>query len=398
MSGSSVKELAARSRKRLKTVIGLMSGTSLDGVDVALTEVRGRGTSTKVRLLMFRSYPFPAELKALLLKNSDPETAKLNELTWLNTLLGQFYADGVKSILRAARMRNGEVDMIGSHGQTVCHLPRPHRILGKTVRSTLQIGDPAVVAALTGIVTVGDFRVADMAVGGEGAPLVPYFDYLVFRSARMNRGLLNIGGIANLTVLPRKCEIDDVTAFDTGPGNMVVDGLTRFYFGRMYDKHGGYAQRGVVRPDLLRYLARHPFLQRKPPKSTGREEFGNHFVREVMNYAKDMDPLDVIATATDFSAFAVYEGYRRFVERRTPFRELIVGGGGTHNLVLMESLQKYFKNVSIHRVDDFGFPSDAKEALCFAVLANEAVSGIPANLPRVTGAKRKVTLGKICLP
>ncbi|MFQ5798928.1 MAG: anhydro-N-acetylmuramic acid kinase [Bacteroidota bacterium] len=393
-----MKELAVRVRKRVKMVIGLMSGTSLDGVDAVIAEIEGSGTKCRFRLLAFRSFPYPTELKGLILKNSDQNTCNLYELTRLNILLGQFYADAVKKVVRAARKKTSDVDLIGSHGQTVCHLPEPNPMFGISVRGTLQIGDPAVVAALTGIITVGDFRVADIALGGEGAPLVPYFDYLAFRSAKINRGLLNIGGIANLTVLPKKCEIDDVIAFDTGPGNMVVDGLTRFYFGQMYDKYGRYAKRGVLRPDLLRSLACHPFLQRRPPKSTGREEFGNRYVREVMNLARELDPLDVLATVTDFTALAVYENYRRFVEAQTPLEELIVSGGGVRNKVLMESLRKYFGGVHVRTVDEFGLSSDAKEALCFAILANEAVSGNPANLPRVTGASRKVVLGKVCFP
>lgn len=393
-----MNELFTLVRKKTKVVIGLMSGTSLDGVDAAIAEIKGSGTTSRFCLLAFRRYPYPSELSGLILKNSHPDTCNLYELTRLNNLLGQLYADAVKRTVRAARMKMSDIDLIGSHGQTVCHLPQRSAMFGKTVRATLQIGDPGVVAALTGIVTVGDFRVSDMAVGGEGAPLVPYFDYLAFRSKKLNRGLLNIGGIANLTVLPKKCEIDDVIAFDTGPGNMVIDGLTRFYFGQMYDKQGAYARRGVLRPDLLRSLAHHPFLQRKPPKSTGRENFGNNYVQEVMNLGKDLDPLDVLATVTDFTAFAVFENYRRFVEPKTVFDELIVSGGGVHNKVLMTALRKYFGGVRVRLVDEFGLSSDAKEALCFAVLANEAVSGNPANLPRVTGAKRKVVLGKVCLP
>lgn len=393
-----MNEIFARARKKTKVVIGLMSGTSLDGVDAAIAEIKGSGPTSRFRLLAFQRYPFPPELSGLILKNSHPDTCNLHELTRLNNVLGQFYADAVKRTVRAARMRISDIDLIGSHGQTVCHLPERSAMFGKTVRATLQIGDPGVVAALTGIITVGDFRVPDMAVGGEGAPLVPYFDYLAFRSKKLNRGLLNIGGIANLTVLPRKCEVDDVIAFDTGPGNMVIDGLTRSYFGQMYDRHGRYAKRGVLRPDLLRSLARHPFLQRKPPKSTGREDFGNNYVQQVMNLGKGFDPLDLLATVTDFTAFAVFENYRRFVEPKTVFDELIVSGGGVHNKVLMTALRKYFGGVRVRLVDEFGLSSDAKEALCFAVLANEAVSGNPANLPRVTGAKRKVVLGKVCFP
>ncbi len=393
-----MKELLLRLRKKVKNVVGLMSGTSLDGVDAVLTEMENSGTKCRFRLLAFRTYAYPTELKGLILKNSDPNTCNLYELTRLNNLLGQFYADAVKKVVRAARKRMSDIDLIGSHGQTMCHLPESSQMFGKTVRSTLQIGDPAVLAVLTGITTVGDFRIADMALDGEGAPLVPYLDYLAFRSPKISRGLLNIGGIANLTVIPKGAAIDDVIAFDTGPGNMVIDGLSRFYFGQMYDRDGRYASQGVVRAELLRSLARHPFLHRRPPKSTGREEFGNRYVREVMDLSRRFDPLDVVATVTDFTAFSVYENYRVFVEEKSPFDELIVSGGGVHNHALMEKLRMYFGGVRVCTVDELGVSSDAKEALCFAVLANETVSGNPTNLPRVTGARRKAILGKVCFP
>jgi anhydro-N-acetylmuramic acid kinase len=269
-------------------------------------------------------------------------------------------------------------------------------MFGRTIRATLQIGDPSAIAALTGITTVGDFRVADMAVGGQGAPLVPYFDWLVFRSKKMNRLLLNIGGIANITVLPRGCRVEEVAAFDTGPGNMVVDSLMHEFYGKAYDRNGRIASSGAVSLELFDRLVRHPYLRRRPPKSTGREEFGGEYMRDVLRSGKNYDREDVIATVSQFTAYAVHDGYRRFVEKKMEADEVIVSGGGARNRFFLEELQRYFSRARVRRVDEFGVSADAKEAVCFAILANEAVAGNAANIPAVTGARRRVVLGKIC--
>jgi anhydro-N-acetylmuramic acid kinase len=381
-----------------KLVVGLMSGTSLDGIDAVLLRIEGSGPRTRFRQLGFLEHPFPRGLRQLLLRNSVPDTSRVDEIARLNFLLAHLYADAVGALARKARVRLRDIALIGSHGQTIHHLPRPARIAGRSVTATFQIGDPSVLATLTGITTVGDFRVADLAAGGQGAPLVPYFDWLVFRSRTLNRLVLNIGGIANITVLPHGCTPEQVTAFDTGPGNMVVDTLMHEFYGKPYDVQGRIAARGSVSLALFDRLVQHPYLKHRPPKSTGREEFGGQFVEEFLEHARGYDREDVIATASQFTAFAVYDAYTRFVSRRMVLDELVVSGGGARNRFFLDELQRYFAPSRVRRADEFGVDADAKEAICFAILANETMAGNRANLPRVTGARRRVRLGKICHP
>lgn len=380
-----------------KYVAGLMSGTSLDGVDAVLMRIHGTGTSTRFTLVSHIAQRFPSNLKKLLLKNSLPETSRVDDIARLNFLLAHMYTDALRSITRKAGISFAQIALVGSHGQTIHHLPKAYRMFGKTIRATLQIGDPSVLAALTGITTVGDFRVADMAVGGEGAPLVPYFDWLAFRSKTKNRILLNLGGIANVTILPHNCSLADVTAFDTGPGNMLVDALMQRLYHQRYDRNGGVASRGMISLDLLQWMNRHPFLKRRPPKSTGREEFGDAFVDELLNQGKHFDKSDLIATTSFFTAQSVFDSYVRFVKKKMIADELIISGGGARNAYFVEGLRYHFKHARIRFSDEFGVPSEAKEAMCFAVLANETMAAHPTNLPPVTGARRNVVLGKICV-
>jgi anhydro-N-acetylmuramic acid kinase len=381
-----------------KLVVGLMSGTSLDGIDAVLLRIRGHGTGTRFEQLAFCTYPFPKGVRKLLLKNSDPETSRVDDITRLNFLLAELYAGAVRALARRAGRKMSDISLIGSHGQTIHHLPKPTTFFGHTLRATLQIGDPSVLATLTGIPTVGDFRVADMAMGGQGAPLVPYVDWLLFRSKSVNRLLLNIGGIANVTVLPKGCSADSVFAFDTGPGNMVVDSLMHEFYGKPFDLNGGTAMRGDIALELFNLMRKHPYLKAGPPKSTGREEFGKEFVRSILKHASGYDREDIIATAAQFTAYAVYDGYRRFVAKRMSADEVIVSGGGSRNRFLVDELKRYFTHTNVRVVDEFGMSADAKEAICFAILANETMAGNPTNLPRVTGARRHVILGKICTP
>jgi anhydro-N-acetylmuramic acid kinase len=384
--------------KNSRLIVGLMSGTSLDGIDAVLLRVEGSGAATRFEQRGFITVPFPWRIKALLLKNSIPSTSRVDEIARLNMLLGHLYADAVRILARKARVRFREIDLVGSHGQTIQHLPAPVTMAGRQIRATLQIGDPSVLATLTGITTVGDFRIADMAVGGEGAPLVPYFDWLVFRSPRLNRILLNIGGIGNITILPKQCRPEDVTAFDTGPGNMVIDALMRMLYEEPFDRNGRVASRGMVSLDLLKIMARHPYLTRKPPKSTGREEFGKEYLDALLVSARGYDPADVVATATEFTAYTVSDGYRRFVRKRMTVDEVLVSGGGARNRAIVHALERYFDKARVLPVDEYGMDADAKEATCFAILANETMSGHPANIPGVTGARQAVVLGKVCRP
>jgi len=381
-----------------KLVVGLMSGTSLDGINAVLLRVRGQGTATRFEQLAFTTTPFPRGIRHLLLQNSSPPTSRVDEIARLNFLLGHLYADAVRDVARRGGVRLADIGLIGSHGQTIQHLPKPVTMAGRAIRATMQIGDPSVLATLTGIPTVGDFRVADMAVGGQGAPLVPYVDWLLFRSRTRNRLLLNIGGIANVTVIPKNCRADRVFAFDTGPGNMVVDSLMHEFYGKAYDEGGATATRGDVAIELFDRMCRHPYLRARPPKSTGREDFGEGFVRSILRHASGYDREDIVATAAEFTAFAVYDAYRRFVEKKIHADEIIVSGGGARNRFFLNELRRLFTRAVVCSIDTFGISADAKEAICFALLANETLAGHPTNLPAVTGAKRCVVLGKICKP
>lgn len=393
-----MRALEALFAKKKKLVIGLMSGTSADGIDACLAEIDGSGTSTRMRQLAFATYPFPGGYRDLLLKNSDPRTARLDDIARLNILAAELFAGAARRIARSGGRPIASVDLIGSHGQTIRHLPAPVTMFGKEIRSTLQIGHPSLIAARTGVVTVADFRIADIAAGGSGAPLVPLFDYLLFRSPKETRILLNIGGIANMTILPRGCKPREVAAFDTGPGNMVIDALMRRLYGRPFDRHGAVAAKGRILPRLLSRLSQHPYLALRPPKSTGREMFGKEFVAGLLAHARGADPADIVATATEFTALAIYRQYAKFWRPRFRADALLVSGGGARNRFLMETLARYFSPVAVRPTDDLRISSRAKEALCFALLANETVSGHPGNLPGATGASRPATLGVIAVP
>jgi anhydro-N-acetylmuramic acid kinase len=386
------------SGRKGRIVVGLMSGTSVDGIDAVVLRVQGNGIRTRFEQLGYHERPFPAAVRAMILRNSLTETARIDEITRLNMLLAHLYADAVRVVARKARIPMDRVDLIGCHGQTVHHLPRPVRIAGKRIRATLQLGDPSALATLTGITTVGNFRIADMAVDGQGAPLVPYFDWLMFRSDRVSRILLNIGGIANITVLPAGCSAEDITAFDTGPGNMLVDGLMKRLYDRPFDRGGRTASAGKPVPALLRWLLAHPYLRTRPPKSTGRELFDEAFLTKVLEKSAGSLHEDVIHTVALFTPLAIHDAYRRFVQRRARVDELIVSGGGAKNAFFLEALREVFGRVRVLTADDAGMSGDAKEAICFAILANETMAGNPANLPRVTGARRPVVLGVVARP
>jgi anhydro-N-acetylmuramic acid kinase len=383
--------------KKNKLVIGLMSGTSVDGIDAVLVRVKGNGMATTYEEVAFVSHPLPKDVKAYVLANSKQGEGTVDALCTMNILLAHFFADAVKAVAKKGAVRLSSIDLIGSHGQTVYHMPAEQKIFGKKIRATLQLGDPSTIAKLTGIPTVGDFRTGDMALGGEGAPLVPYFDYIAFRSNTKKRALLNIGGIANVTIIPRNCVLADIRAFDTGPGNMVIDGLMKKLYGKELDEGGTVAASGKIIPALLDALRRHPFFTEKPPKSTGREMFGEQFILALLASAPKAAPHDLIASATEFTAMTVYDQYRRFGSPKEKLDELIVSGGGANNPVLVDALHHYFYPAAVTTMEHLGFSSASKEAVCFAILANETISGNPCNVPAVTGASAPAILGKICL-
>ena len=381
-----------------RVVAGLISGTSADGIATIIVRLSEHTGSIRVRQLAYGNVPYPRGMQKTILGNSLPGTGSVDTLTSLHAAIGVAFARAVKTTARKARIPLRTIDLIGSHGQTVHHLPDVHRIHGIAVRSTLQLGDPSVIAQETGIPVVGDFRTADMAVGGQGAPLVPFLDSLLFRSPRANRLLLNLGGIANFTAVPKTGGTDTVIAFDTGPANMIIDALAGELFDRRFDTDGRIARRGAVNRPLLRWMMSHPYLRLRPPKSTGREVFGAAYVRELRRRGRSLSKEDLMATATVFTAESVFDQYRRFVRRRVPVQEVLVSGGGMHNRYLMEQLQRAFGVIPVRPVPRSGIDPDAKEALLFAVLAYWTALGRPSNLPGVSGARRPVILGKICLP
>jgi len=368
-----------------------MSGTSLDGVDVALTKITGKGQSTDAKLLFFKTFPFTESLRKKILGLA---AAKIKEICEMNFILGEVFARCALKFLREFKIPPPKIDFIGSHGQTIYHMSG---VAGRR-NSTLQIGEEAVIAAQTGILTVGDFRPADIAAGGTGAPLVPYADFLLFRKKGRIRALLNLGGIANVTVVPPKLE--EVMAFDTGPGNMVIDGLVRLKFGgsKRWDAKGQIAAQGKVQEDLLRDLRRHPFFSRKPPKSTGREDFGEAFVKNLLTSNRNMPFADLMATATFFTAASIYRSFRDFIFPRFTIDEIFISGGGVHNRTLFNFLARLFQPIPVRKLNELGVNGDAKEALAFALLADATIQGVASNVPGATGAKRPAILGKIICP
>jgi anhydro-N-acetylmuramic acid kinase len=376
-----------------------MSGTSADGIDAVVASIAGTGRQLRVRLVAHRHQPFSKPLRSRILNTCRHGTVA--EICELNFLLGEHFARAALAVVRQAGLRSRDVAAIGSHGQTVHHLPR-----AKTP-STLQIGEPAVIAERTGITTVADFRVGDMAAGGEGAPLVPYADWALYTDDTHARILQNIGGIANLTYLRPKASLNDVIAFDTGPGNMVIDAVvTHLSSGRMtFDRDGHWAARGVVSLKLLDELMRHPFLRRRPPKTTGREEFGEPFVVRFLESARrlKLPPAEMVATATAFIAASIADAYERFIFAKLPASaradlEIILGGGGAKNRTLRKMLADRVAPSRVITQDDLGYSSAAKEALAFAILAHETLQGRPSNVPAATGARHSVVLGKIVAP
>jgi len=372
-----------------------MSGTSADSIDAALVQITGNGKKTTLKLVEHRHHPYPRGFREYLLANSLAGASSVDAIARLNTLVGEFFADAVLALARKTQIPLTRIDLIGSHGQTVHHLPQAKRMFGKNVRATLQIGDPSVIAARTGVPTVGDFRAADIAAGGQGAPLVPYLDFILFRSNKLNRVALNIGGIANITILKKKSALHNVFAFDTGPGNMLIDAYCKRALGVPYDADGTMAGQGEIQFGLLDRLMLHPFLKRIPPKSTGREEFGEKFLERILRTSRRVSDIDLLSTLTEFTALSIHDAMRRFVP--SAIDEVIVSGGGIHNSTLMRSLGIKLSPVRLRTSNSIGIPSEAKEAMLMALLANETIHERPSNIPRVTGATRPVVLGKICL-
>ena len=370
-----------------------MSGTSGDGVDAALVEIHGDGDDLTVAPIAFRTVPYSRPLRNRLL--SAAVDGHVSDICILNAVLGEWFARAALAVIKTAQYAAAEIDLIGSHGHTIHHLPRPSRKAGiLAVRSTLQIGEPSVIAERTGITTIADFRPRDIAAGGQGAPLTPYAHYALFRDAKRSRLVVNLGGIGNVSYLPAGKGLDAVQAFDTGPGNMVLDGLAHhFSAGRAsMDRNGRLAATGQVDRRLLRRLLAHPFLRKRPPKSTGREEFGSALIEKILAASPKRQPNDILRTCSLFTAMTVVTASRWL---SGPIDDVVVGGGGARNPTLMADMAAVFEPVPVRTFEDMGWNSKAFEAIAFALLAYQTAHGRPANVPAATGARTAAVLGKI---
>jgi anhydro-N-acetylmuramic acid kinase len=381
-------------------VLGMMSGTSVDGVDVAAACISGAPPRLSARLEAHHHAPFPAYVRERILQVADGAATTTADLSEMNFLLGEQFARAALDACKKWRVPPRRCALIGSHGQTIFHQGAAARFAGRVrMPSTLQIGDISVIAQRTGIATVGDFRPADMAAGGQGAPLVPFVDYLLYRDDRRGRVALNIGGIANVTVIPAGALPRDLFAFDTGPGNMVVDALVnRITRGRnTYDRDAGIALSGRTIPELLARLMREPYLRKRPPKSAGREQFGQEYVRNMLAWGQRHrhGPADLVRTATMFTSLSIADAFRRFIMPRVKIDELIATGGGARNPLMIAQLAAALPGIEVVPADRFGVPVEMKEAFAFAVLAYETYHRRTNNLPSATGAQRPVVLGKI---
>ncbi len=391
-----MKTLHEIGKKEQLLVIGLMSGTSLDGMDAALVRITGFGTNTKAECLGFTTIQYNENERAEIMELALGESGGSKHLALMNFWLGYKGLDACRAVCAVAGIATDEVDLVGSHGQTLFHIPVAENYLGQKLTATLQSGEASVIAEGMGCPVISDFRVRDMAAGGQAAPLVPYSEFLLYRSDNQHVGLQNIGGIGNLTVLPRGCSLDQVYAFDTGPGNMVIDQLVvRLTDGAMrWDEDGRIADRGKVNEELLSWMMNDPYLDLKPPKTTGREMYGKPYVDALLEQAESLNLIreDIIATATRFTAECIEYSWNHHCAEKPEI--LIIGGGGAHNRALMRMLRERLP-IPVRTNEDIGMNGDAKEAIAFAILANECLHGSCNNVPGVTGAKHPVIMGKI---
>src|SRR5947209_1515037 len=376
-----------------------MSGTSADGIDIALVRVSPPAKGSKRRfprfkLLAHAEYPYPRDVRQAVLTAMNAQRASVADLSRLNFLLGELYAEAVLATQKKHRLK---VELVGCHGQTLYHQGEREPFLGRKLAVTWQTGEGAVIAARTGVPVVTDFRPADMAAGGKGAPLVPFLDYLLYCDPHIGRVVQNIGGIANLTAIPAGASPDRVLAFDTGPGNMVIDAVMDHLFGKRYDRDGEIAASGAALEDVIADVLRQPFFRRKPPKTAGREEFGREFTVDFVKKCGRAETRDIVATATALTVRSIADALQRFVLRKTAYHEFIISGGGAKNPVLVAMLANELRGLGLHirSSDEFGLPSEAKEAAAFALLAYETWNRRASNVPSATGAKRPAILGKI---
>ena len=378
----------------VRLVIGLMSGTSMDGIDAALVNIQGNGLSTKVNLVEFICMPYEDSIVSEL--ESLESNFSLSRLSDLNFAIGENFAKAAISLIEKSGIKLEEIDLIGSHGQTIFHKPPSS---GSETFSTLQIGELDVIAERTGITTIGDFRTRDVASYGEGAPLVPYVDYILFHNSTKNRIAQNIGGIANCTLVAQ--ELSDVMAFDSGPGNLLIDNLIKMATSnqRKYDENGELASKGEVNISLLYNLLNDPYYKKPPPKSTGKEKYGDKVAKELFNLieSNSISLEDMLSTLVEFTVDTIYNSYENFIFPDWEVDEVILSGGGAKNSAIVERLRERLNGIQLSVTDNYGIPIDSKEAVAFALLANETIFGNCANIPSVTGAESSSPIGKIVI-
>ena len=374
--------------------VGLMSGTSLDGIDAVLCDICGSGNTTRIKQLEFTTLPLSSEIKEKI-KRCCNNQATVAQVCSLNFELGELFAKAVQSVCKQYGVKTTQLGFIASHGQTIYHIPRK---TSDYAASTLQIGESAVIAQRCGCPCIANFRVKDMAAGGEGAPLVPFSEYILYSKKDEAVALQNIGGIGNVTVLPANGSIDDVFAFDTGPGNMVIDEAMQCLFNLAYDDNGTIASKGKLIEPLMEQLKKDSYLSLVPPKTTGREVYGSNYTHQLLNQYNTCNPEDIIATLTWFTAYSIAENYRRFILDKHDVKKVILGGGGAHNASLRYFLANELPGIAVLAQEDLGYSSDAKEAIAFVILGNETLHHQFSNVPKATGAKQKVILGNVTYP
>ena len=391
------------SGKTVRRAVGLMSGTSVDGIDAAVVEIMTVNAGIKVKLCAFDNIPYSGNVRKKIMELFDVNVSTVDKLGYMNFLLGELFAEAALQVIKKAGLEAGDIDFIGSHGQTVYHQPRVSNKDGYDIRYTVQIGEGAVISARTGIPCVSDFRVADMAAGGQGAPLVPFTEYLLYSDEDKNVLLQNIGGIGNITIIPAGKNMHKISAFDTGPGNMIIDGLIqKTSKGKLlYDPGGETARKGTVNESLLKRLASNPYFDTVPPKSTGRELFGKDCTEMVYQYMleNNISNEDGIATVTYFTAWSIADSYRKYIKPEYSADYIVLGGGGSYNNTLVNYIKTEMSvyNVKTYTQEQLGYSSDAKEAIAFAVLADYTLAAKANNIPGVTGASKAVVMGKISL-
>lgn len=369
-----------------------MSGTSLDGIDVALCKIKGFGLDTDIKLVKFKTYPYSKELLVDIKKSLGLKTSDAQLLCSLNFKLGKEYALAANELMKMAGLNSSDISFIANHGQTIYHQTEDKDGL---VKSSLQLGDAATIAYECKTIVVSNFRAGDIAAGGDGAPLVPFVDYLLYRSKTKSIALHNIGGIANTTILPKNCTIEEVLAFDTGPGNMMINQAMEVLYDKAYDNNGDIASVGSLIVEMFDELMTHTYLRQKPPKSTGRELFGVEYTDSIIRKYNDQEKQDIIYTLTVFAAESMIKAYKDFVLSTQALDQIIFTGGGAYNKFLIGYIKAQLPSIDVLTFEDVNESSDAKEAIGFAVLGNENLNHGYNNCPSATGARDKVVLGQV---